>query len=112
MGCQQIWSLELNCHGIILVVKMPCLQNLFPSRRGVWAPVSYVSPEQRFYGVNYNTEGAPVAKGLPEELGHRHWRLRQKNDGDRNTLTTGISLRVHNFQAVESRQNLDANQSN
>ena len=41
----------------------------------------------------------------------RHWRLK-KNDRDRNTLTTGNSSRVHSLQVVNSRQNLDANQSN
>ena len=36
----------------------------------------------------------------------------QKNDRDRITPITGTRLRVHCFQAVGSRQNLDANQSN
>ena len=36
----------------------------------------------------------------------------QKNDRDRNTLTTGNSLHVHSSRVVDSRQNLDANQSN
>ena len=36
----------------------------------------------------------------------------QENDRDRSTLSTGISSRVHSFRVVDSRQNLDANQSN
>jgi len=56
------------------------------------------------------TEEAPVAEGLPEEtngIGDS-----RKNDRDRNTLITGNSLRVHSSRVVESRQNLDADQSN
>jgi len=51
-----------------------------------------------------------VAEGLPEEtngIGDS-----RKNDRDRNTLITGNSLRVHSSRVVESRQNLDADQSN
>ena len=54
------------------------------------------------------TEGAPVAEGLDQ----RHWRFKKKNDRDRNMLITGKSLRVHNSRVVDSRQNLDVNQSN
>ena len=57
------------------------------------------------------TEGAPVAEGLPEEANGIE-DSRERNDRDRSTLTAGNSLRVHSFQAVESRQNLDSNQSN
>ena len=55
------------------------------------------------------TEGAPVAmvEGVPEEAN-----AITKNDRDRITPITGNRLRVHRFQAVGSRQNLDANQSN
>ena len=56
------------------------------------------------------TEGAPVAEGLPEGS-QRHWRLK-KNDRDRNTLITGNRSRVHSSRVVDSRQNLDGNQSN
>ena len=55
-------------------------------------------------------EGAPVAEGLPEEtngIGDS-----RKNDRDRSTFITGNSLRVHSSRVVDSRQNLDANQSN
>jgi len=55
-------------------------------------------------------EGAPVAEGLPEEtngIGDS-----RKNDRDRSTLITAKSLRVYGFRVVDSRQNLDANQSN
>ena len=56
------------------------------------------------------TEGALVAEGLPEETSGIG--VSRKNDRDRNTLTTGNSLRVHSSRVVDSRQNLDANQSN
>ena len=39
------------------------------------------------------------------------WRSK-KNHRDGSTLMTGNSTHVHVFQAVDSRQNLDANQSN
>jgi len=63
-----------------------------PKRRGAWAP-AYVSTEQHLHGVNYNSERALVAEGLPEEtntIGDS-----RKNDRDRITLDTGNSLRVH-----------------
>ena len=56
------------------------------------------------------TDGTAVAEGLSEEangVGDSG-----KNDRDRSTLTTGNSLRVHSFWVVDSRQNLDTNQSN
>jgi len=51
-----------------------------------------------------------VAESLPEEA--NGMKTQERNDRDRNTLNTGNSLRVHTLQAVDSRQNLDANQSN
>ena len=51
-----------------------------------------------------------MVEGLPEEttaIGDS-----RKNDRDRNTLDTGNSLRVLSSRVVDSRQNLDANQSN
>ena len=57
------------------------------------------------------TEGAPVAEGLLEET-NGIGDSREKNDRDRSTLITGNNLRVHSFRVVDSRQNLDANQSN
>ena len=56
------------------------------------------------------TEGVPVAEGLQEEtngIGDS-----RKNDRDRSTLITSNSLSVHSSRVVNSRQNLDANQSN
>jgi len=56
------------------------------------------------------TEGAPVAEGLREDtngIGDS-----RKNDRDRNTCITGNSLHVQSFPVVDSRQNLEANQSN
>ena len=73
------------------------------------AVTAYVSIEQHLHGVNYNT-GSAGGRGLTG-TGHRHWRLK-KNDRDRNTLNTGNCLRVHSSRVVDSRQNLDANQSN
>ena len=61
------------------------------------------------------TEGVPVAEGLPEEtngIGDSKKKNKKKNDRDRGTLTTANSLRVLSFQAIDSRQNLEANQSN
>ena len=61
------------------------------------------------------TEGVPVAEGLPEEtngIGDSKKKNKKKNDRDRVTLTTANSLRVLSFQAIDSRQNLEANQSN
>ena len=55
-------------------------------------------------------EGAPSVGGHTGG-GQRHWRPK-KNDRDGSTLTAGNCLHVHNFQAVDSRQNLDAKQSN
>ena len=55
-------------------------------------------------------EGAPVTEGLSEEtngIGDS-----RKNDRDRSTFITGNSLRVHSSRVVDSRQNLDAIQSN
>ena len=55
-------------------------------------------------------ERAPVAEGLPEEtnaIGDS-----KKNYRDRSTCITGKSLRVQRFRVVDSRQNVDANQSN
>ena len=69
----------------------------------------YVSTKQYLHGVNYSTRSAS-GRGLTR-AGHRHWRLK-KNDRDRNTLNTGNCLRVHSSRVVDSRQNLDANQSN
>ena len=56
-------------------------------------------------------EGAPVAEGLPEEA-NGIGDSRAKNDRDRNTCVTGNCLRVQISRVVNSRQNLDANQSN
>ena len=65
---------------------------------------SYVSTEQHLHAIeSTTTEGAPVAEGLPEKanaIGDT-----RENDRDRNTLTTGNSLRVHslsgkNFPAI------------
>jgi len=55
-------------------------------------------------------EGAPVAEGLPEKA--NSIQDSRKNDRDGNTLTTGHSLHVHGFEVVDSRDNLDVNQSN
>jgi len=73
------------------------------------AATAYISTEQHLHGVNYNT-GSASGRGLTG-AGHRHWRLKI-NDRDRNTLNTGNCLRVHSSRVVDSRQNLDANQSN
>jgi len=82
-----------------------------PKRRGAWTP-AYVSTEQQLHGVNYN-RGSASGRGLRATGGdQQHWRLKKKNDRDRNTLTTGNSLRVHRSRVVHSRQNLEANQSN
>jgi len=56
------------------------------------------------------TEGAPVAEGPPEETNAIG--ASKKNDRDRSTCITGKSLRVQRFRVVDSRQNVDANQSN
>ena len=48
-----------------------------------------------------------MAEGVPEEAN-----AITKNDRDRITLITGNSLREHSSRVVDSRQNLDANQSN
>jgi len=76
-----------------------------PKRRDAAAP-AYVSTEQR---VNYN-RGSAVAEDIPEEanaVGDSG-----KNDRDRNTLSYDNSLRVYSFRVVDSRQDLDSNQSN
>ena len=57
--------------------------------------------------VSTTTETAPGAKARSTAL-----EAKEKNDRDRSTLNTGNSLRVHSLQATDSRQNLDANQSN
>ena len=82
------------------------LQIIFPS-----AVVSGHQPTCLPNMDSTTTVGAPVAEGLPEET-KRQWRLKKKNDRDRSTLTTRNSLRVHSSRVVDSRQNLDANQSN
>jgi len=84
----------------------PSLQNFNIPKR--LAP-AYVSTEQHLHGVNYN-RGSASGRG-PTGGDQRHWRL-EKNDRDRITLTTGNSLSVHSSRVVDSRQNLDANQSN
>jgi len=86
----------------------PILQTFnTPKRRSAWAP-AYVSTEQQLHVVNYNRGSA---SGRGPTGGGRHWRL-QKNDRDRITFTTDNGLRVHSFRVVDSRQSLDANQSN
>jgi len=66
-------------------------------------PSLYVSTEQ----LNYNRGST---SGLPEETNGTG--DSRKNDRDRSTLSTGSSLRVHSSRVIDSRQNLDANQSN
>ena len=66
----------------------------------VWA-TAYASTDME----STTTEGASVAEGLPKAN-------RRKNDRDRSTLLTGNGSRVYRFLVVDSRQNLDANQSN
>jgi len=78
-----------------------------PKRRSAWPP-AYVSTEQQLHVFNYNRGSA---SGRGPTGGGRHWRL-QKNDRDRITFTTDNGLRVHSFRVVDSRQSLDANQSN
>jgi len=67
--------------------------------RGVWTSATCLIT---------TIEEAPVWEGLPEETNGTE----DENDRDRSTLTFGNSWRVHRFQAVDSRQNLGANQSN
>ena len=55
------------------------------------------------------TEGASMAESLPEEA---NGIVDSRNDRDKSTLITGYSLLVHSFRAVDSWQNVDANQSN
>jgi len=83
--------------------QMPSLQNLC----GV---VSTSFTHQHLHVVNYN-RGSASGRG---PTGGDYYRIRdsRKNDRDRSTLITGNSLRVQIFQAVDSRQNLSANQSN
>jgi len=64
--------------------------------------------QNSIYMESTTTEGAPVAEGLEVNATEDS----RKNDRDRNTLSTGHSLRVHSSRVVDSRQNLDANQSN
>jgi len=85
---------------------------LIPKRRGVRAP-TYVSTEQHYTLESTTTEGAPVAEGLYRRRPTPLETQEKKNDRDRSTLTTGYSLYTRaQFQAVDFRQNLDANQSN
>ena len=106
MDYEQESSLELNCHSNIT----PRRQASY-SRAAVWfLGTSLRSTEQHLHAESTTTEGAPVAEGLPGKanaIGDS-----RKNDRDTGTLTTGNSLLVHGFRVVNSRQNLDANQSN
>jgi len=81
---------------------------IFPKRPRVWH--GRQPTEQHLSGINYH-RGSASGRGSTGG-GQRHWRLNNKNDRDRNTLITRNSLRVHSFQVVDSRQNMDANQSN
>ena len=67
----------------------PNLQNLFPS--GVMSHQTTFLPNN-ICMESTTTEGAPVAEGLPEVTNAIG--TQEKNDRDRNTLTTGNSLRV------------------
>ena len=99
--CEQRWSFKLKCHSNI---RLPDAKtSLFPS--GV---VPACLPKS-ICMESTTIEGAPVAEGLPEETNIGDSR---KNDRDRSTFITGNSLRVHSSRVVDSRQNLDAIQSN
>jgi len=97
---EQRWSFKLNCHSNI---RLPDAKaSLFSSGVVPACLPNSICME--------STEGAPVAEGLPEETnGNGNSR---KNDRDRSTFITGNSLRVHSSRVVDSRQNLEANQSN
>ena len=88
-------------------LQTPSLQNFnIHKRLGAWAP-TYVSTEQHLHGDNYNRGSASGRGPRPTAL-----KTQEKNDRERNMLITGKSLRVHNSRVVDSRQNLDVNQSN
>ena len=100
MDYEQKRNLKLNCHSNI-APRRQSLQHLnIHKRRGAWAP-AYVSTEQHLIAL---------AEGLPE--GTNGIGDSRKNDRDRSTLITGKSWHVYRFRVVDSRQNLDANQSN
>jgi len=61
--------------------------------------------------------GSTTIEGLPEKAGPtaleaQDKKKKAKRKRQRDTLITGTILRVHGSQVVNSRQNLDVNQSN
>jgi len=105
-------EMKLKSHSNILLVKPHFQMQAFklPERRGDWAP-AYVSTEQHNFCMESTviiTERINANGRGSAGRGQRHY----TNDRDRITPNRGSSLRVHHFQAVGSRQNLDANQSN
>ena len=117
-------SLKLNYYGKLDRYDHLLLdKNLAPKPKNFKSPPrGAVSGHQPTCLSNINciesttTEGTPVAESLPGEANHSIYGLtalktQERNDRDRNTLNTGNSLRVHTLQAVDPRQNLDANQS-
>ena len=104
-------SLKLNCHGNILMARSqaPSLQNSFPS--GV---VSGHQPTCLHYITipdSTTTEGPPVAEGLyrrrPTPLETQEKKRQRKKHTHHWLQFTRAQL-----QTIESRQNLDVNQSN
>ena len=103
---EQKWSLKLNCHSNIAPRHQSFKTSIFPSDvvlghhlciyRTAW---SQKRQRERQWQRTYRRR--------PKAL-----ETQEKNDRDRITLITSNSLRVHSSQVVDSRQNLDANQSN
>ena len=103
---------QLSRHNILLArSQTPKHSELIPKRRGVWAP-TYVSTEQHYMPESTTTEGAPVARGPIAEEANAIGDSRKKKKRQRQKHThPWLQLTRAQFQAVDSRQNLDANQS-
>ena len=93
---KQIWSLELNCHSNILLVKMPCLQNLFPS--GAVSGHQLCVSRTAFLWSQLQYRRSASGKGSTRR-GHRHWRLKKKT-----TETETRSPQASVFACAISRQ--------
>ena len=70
---------------------------------------AYVSTQQRLHGVNYK-RGSASGRG-PSGGDQRHWRLKTKRQRQEHVPPWQQFTRAE-FRVVDSRQNLDTNQSN
>ena len=134
----QVWPARLLLPAFLLFLGLPLFVPIFPlhspstrvttNTNGVSSSTITATltslPDANPSKLQYSKSGVvprhqptclPNKRGNASGIGptggdQRHWRLK-KNDRERSTLLTGKSLRVQSFLVVDSRQNLDANQS-